>query len=126
MELEILGLFWDLRRVWGGVKIVEGLRRVAGAILVLLDQTLVVGLSSSAEEGGGRSPYNPPSILKLRTKPEDSDNIKTLRFGLGVNRTEQNAETTLRLSAATTKSTTVATARLFLLHHFMLEVYDFD
>lgn len=57
-----LGLAWDLRTVWGGEKREAGLRRVAGAILVLVDQTLVVGFSSSAEEGGGRSPYSPPSI----------------------------------------------------------------
>lgn len=75
------------------MKIEEGLRRVAGAILVLLDQTLVVGLSSSAEEGGGRSPYNPPSISKLGTKIKDSGNNKTLRSGLGIDRMEQNGDT---------------------------------
>jgi hypothetical protein len=47
--------------------------------LVLLDQTLVVGFSSSAEEGGGRSPYNPPSIS---TQLSLDDN-KPLRFELG-------------------------------------------
>ena len=44
----VLGLDWGLRMVCGGAKI---------------DQTVVVvlvGLSSS--EGGGRSPYSPPSI----------------------------------------------------------------
>lgn len=51
--------------VWGGGK---GFRRVGGANLVVLDQTLVVevdvDLSSSAEEdGGGRSPYKPPNIV---------------------------------------------------------------
>lgn len=59
----VLGLDWDLRMVCGGAKIDEGLRRVGGAILAAVDQTLavvVVGLSSS--EGGGRSPYNPPNI----------------------------------------------------------------
>ena len=49
--------------VCGGAKTEEDLRSVGGAILALLDQTVVLlGLSSSAEEGGGRSPYNPPSI----------------------------------------------------------------
>lgn len=59
----VLGLDWGLRMVCGGAKIDEGFRRVGGAILALLDQTVVVvlvGLSSS--EGGGRSPYSPPSI----------------------------------------------------------------
>ncbi|KAL2494411.1 Uncharacterized protein Fot_38168 [Forsythia ovata] len=50
--------------VWGGGK---GLRRVGGAILALLDHTLVVDvvveLSSVVEDGGGRSPYKPPSIV---------------------------------------------------------------
>lgn len=58
----VLGLDWDLRMVCGA-KIEDGFRRVGGAILAVVDQTLevvVVGLSSS--EGGGRSPYNPPSI----------------------------------------------------------------
>lgn len=59
-----LGLFWDLRIVCGGAKTDAGFRRVCGAILVLLDHTVVLlGFSSSAEDGGGRSPYNPPSIL---------------------------------------------------------------
>lgn len=54
---------------------VMGLRRVGGAILTLVDQTLLfclgvlvlVLLSSEVEddEGGGRSPYNPPNILLL-------------------------------------------------------------
>jgi len=58
-----LGLGWVRRRVWGGAKSDAGLRSVAGAILVLEDHTLGVGLlSSSADEGGGRSPYNPPNI----------------------------------------------------------------
>lgn len=56
---------WFLRRDVGGAKVADGLRRVGGAILVALDQTEAVGLSSSpaAEVGGGRSPYNPPSIF---------------------------------------------------------------
>lgn len=61
-----LGLFWDLRIVWGGGNPEKGLRRVGGAILVLLDHTveLVLGLLSSSDaDGGGRSPYNPPSIF---------------------------------------------------------------
>lgn len=56
----------DLRIVWGVANTDEGLRRVGGAILTLLDQTLEVGFegfSSSVEEGGGKSPYNPPSIV---------------------------------------------------------------
>ena len=62
-----LGLGWARRRVWGGAKREAGLRSVAGAILVLEDQTLGVGLlSSSAEEGGGRSPYRPPNIFEIR------------------------------------------------------------
>lgn len=54
--------------VWGGGK---GFRRVGGANLLVLDQTLVVavdvGLSSSAEEevGGGRSPYKPPNMATI-------------------------------------------------------------
>ncbi|MFS7905448.1 hypothetical protein Hanom_Chr01g00047821 [Helianthus anomalus] len=57
----------------------EGLRRVGGAILTELDQTLddeeeeeerlgVLEWESSSvdvDEGGGRSPYNPPSIVLL-------------------------------------------------------------
>ena len=44
----------------GGAKTEEDLQRVGGAILALLDQTVVLlGLSSSAKECGGRSPYNP-------------------------------------------------------------------
>ena len=39
--------------VYGGAKTKEDLRRVGGAILALLDQMVVLlGLSSSAEEGG--------------------------------------------------------------------------
>lgn len=52
------------RIVWGRAK---GLRSVGGAILALLDQTFVVDVvvefSSAADDGGGRSPYNPPSIM---------------------------------------------------------------
>lgn len=61
-EIEIGGFDLDrgLRIVWG---ILEGLRRVGGAILTLLDHTLFEGFSSSDDDGGGRSPYNPPSIL---------------------------------------------------------------
>lgn len=64
LGMGFLGLLWDLRMVCGGAETEEGFRRVGGAILALLDQTveLVVGLSSS--EGGGRSPYKPPSILR--------------------------------------------------------------
>jgi hypothetical protein len=61
--LEGLGLFWDFKIVCGGGGGI-GLRRVGGAIKVLVDHTVevvVVGLSSSAAaDGGGRSPYNPP------------------------------------------------------------------
>ena len=47
-----------------------GLRRVGGAIFALLDHTTVVdGLpdfsSSVVDDGGGRSPYKPPSIFGL-------------------------------------------------------------
>uniref|UniRef100_A0A2P2MZZ0 Uncharacterized protein n=1 Tax=Rhizophora mucronata TaxID=61149 RepID=A0A2P2MZZ0_RHIMU len=44
----------------------EGLRSAGGAIKALVDhaaEALAVDFSSSAEEGGGRSPYNPPNIL---------------------------------------------------------------
>uniref|UniRef100_A0A2P2PNI0 Uncharacterized protein n=1 Tax=Rhizophora mucronata TaxID=61149 RepID=A0A2P2PNI0_RHIMU len=44
----------------------DGLRRFGGAISVLLDhavEALAVDFSSSAEDGGGRSPYKPPNIL---------------------------------------------------------------
>lgn len=55
---------WVLRMVWGGGK---GFRTVGGAIFALLDHTLVVAvvaeLSSVVEDGGGRSPYKPPSIV---------------------------------------------------------------
>lgn len=40
--------------------------------MALLDQTLeadvVVELSSAVDDGGGRSPYNPPSILEKQYK----------------------------------------------------------
>lgn len=78
-----LGLGWTRRRVWGGAKREAGLRSVAGAILVLEDQTLGVGLlSSSAEEGGGRSPYRPPNIFQNRTKPKlDSNSEEKIDSG---------------------------------------------
>lgn len=67
-----LGLAWDLRIVLGVANTEEGLRRVGGAILTVEDQTLEVGfdcfLSSSVvvdDDGGGRSPYNPPNIVKV-------------------------------------------------------------
>lgn len=42
----------------------RGLAEGGGAILAALDQPAAEGLSSSAEDdGGGRSPYNPPSIF---------------------------------------------------------------
>ena len=54
--------------VYGEAKTQEDLRRVGRAILALLDQMVVLlGLSSSAEKGGGRSPYNP---MQKRPKRE--------------------------------------------------------
>ena len=51
--------------VCSGAKTKEDLWRVNRAILALLDQTVVLlGLSSSAEEGRGRSPYNPKTKKK--------------------------------------------------------------
>lgn len=64
-------MFWGLRIVCGGANTEFGLRSVGGAILALLDHTLddgAVVLSSSVDEGGGRSPYNPPSIVKLSVR----------------------------------------------------------
>lgn len=60
-----LGAGREFRRTeGGGAKVAGGLRRVGGAILAALDQPAAEGLSSSAEDdGGGRSPYNPPSIF---------------------------------------------------------------
>jgi hypothetical protein len=63
-----LGLLRGLKIVCGGAK-AGGLRSVGGAILVLLDQTeeeFPLGFSSSV--GGGRSPYNPPSIFSPPVK----------------------------------------------------------
>ena len=55
--------------VCGRAKTDKDLQRVGGAILALLDQTVVLlGLSSSAEKGGGRSPYNP---MQKRPKRKD-------------------------------------------------------
>lgn len=73
---------WVLRMVWGGA---NGLRSVGGANFVVLDHTLVVvaaDLSSSAEDdGGGRSPYKPPSIITaLRLVNDFSTNWTTLRY----------------------------------------------
>lgn len=65
-EMLGFGLGWGFRRVTGvGI---AGLRSVGGAIRVVVDQTVeevVVGFSSSVEDGGGRSPYNPPNIFVL-------------------------------------------------------------
>jgi hypothetical protein len=81
-ELDGLGLVCDLRIVCGGAKIEEGLRRVCGAILVLLDHTVeLLGLSSSAEDGGGRSPYSPPSILQSSDKPRKKSSCEL--WGIG-------------------------------------------
>lgn len=60
-----------------------GLRSVGGAILVLLDQTeeeeeFPVGLSSS--DGGGRSPYNPPSMFHGCFQIEKRDLLLKLGF----------------------------------------------
>ena len=66
--------------VYGGVKTKEDLRRVDEAILALLDQMVVLlGLSSSAKEGGGRSPYNP-----MQKRPERERERERERELLGV------------------------------------------
>lgn len=71
------------RIVWGRAK---GLRSVGGAILALLDQTFVVDVvvefSSAADVGGGRSPYNPPSIMYHNPKRLQLRLLK-IKVGIG-------------------------------------------
>ena len=66
--------------VCGEAKTEEDLQKVNRAILVLLDQTVVLlGLSSSAEEGGGRSPYNPMRKRPKRERERERERERVIR-----------------------------------------------
>ena len=54
----------------------EDLRRVGGAILTLLDHTVVLlGLSLLVKEGGGRSPYNPMHKRPERERERERERV---------------------------------------------------